>query len=472
VSELDFHPGIRALPVRALFWLVAVALAASCLASRAEAVPLYARQTGQNCLACHAGGQFPELTPFGRKFKLTGYTMGARVQVPLAAMAVASLAKVSSHAGSEQPATDFPRDGQPELTTVSLFCCGKITDTIGVFAQWTYDVYDHQDDNGTWRGKSHVDQIDARYADHIVDQKRDLIYGVTLNNNPGESDVWNTFNSAFTPVPTYTPVANAVASAVPFDVPASPFDQSLGQHSAGVTGYAYWNDTVYAEFGLYRPATGVFSVLSAPIVDPFARLRGTSTYWRLALNHDWSAHSAMVGLHGLDSEAYSDALDRTSPTAKFTDFGVDGQYQYILDPHVVTAMFSYTHEKQRYANALWDETNPDYVGAFENATNTLDYWRMKATYSYRARYGAALAYTTVSGSADALAYGGNDTNRPDSRLWIPEIFYQPSQYVRVGLQYYKWDKYLGLRNNYDPFGLAGRNASDNNAVFFYVWAAR
>jgi hypothetical protein len=25
----------------------------------AEAVPAFARQTGQNCLACHAGGQFP-----------------------------------------------------------------------------------------------------------------------------------------------------------------------------------------------------------------------------------------------------------------------------------------------------------------------------------------------------------------------------------------------------------------------------
>jgi hypothetical protein len=34
------------------------------------AVPAYARQTGQNCVACHAGGQFPELTPYGRLFKL------------------------------------------------------------------------------------------------------------------------------------------------------------------------------------------------------------------------------------------------------------------------------------------------------------------------------------------------------------------------------------------------------------------
>jgi hypothetical protein len=452
---------------------MAVAAGAGALLARpAAAVPLYARQTGQNCLACHAGGQFPELTPFGRKFKLTGYTMGSRLDLPLAAMAVASVARVSSTAGSQQPAVDFPRNGDPELSTLSVFCCGKITDNIGTFIQWTYDVYDRQDDSGAWRGKSHIDQVDVRYADHLTGNHGDLIYGVTFNNNPGESDVWNTFNSAFTPVPTYTPVANALASTVPFDVPAAPFDQALGQLSAGVTTYAYWNDTVYAEAGLYRSATGIFSVLGETPADPFSRLSGTSTYWRLALNHDWSAHSAMIGVHGMSSEAWFDPSDRASPTATFTDYGVDSQYQYLLDPHVVTVMMSYTHERQHNADALWDATNPGYVGAFANQASNLGYWRAKGTYSYQARYGASLAYTAVNGSADALAYGGNASNRPDSRLWIPEIFYQPVQYLRIGLQYYKWDKYLGVSRNYDPQGLAGRNASDNNAFFLYVWGAR
>jgi hypothetical protein len=46
-------------------------LAALCLlqASAAHALPIFARQTGQSCVACHAGGQFPELTPYGRWFK-------------------------------------------------------------------------------------------------------------------------------------------------------------------------------------------------------------------------------------------------------------------------------------------------------------------------------------------------------------------------------------------------------------------
>ncbi|MEO6147078.1 MAG: hypothetical protein ABIT70_08515, partial [Sulfuriferula sp.] len=59
------------------------ALLLAFIAVKAHAVPSFARQTGQNCVACHAGGQFPELTPYGRLFKLTGYTLGERA-LPLA----------------------------------------------------------------------------------------------------------------------------------------------------------------------------------------------------------------------------------------------------------------------------------------------------------------------------------------------------------------------------------------------------
>src|ERR1700693_4314832 len=41
---------------------------------RAAALPSFARQTGQPCGKCHT--DFPALTPFGRQFKLGGYTLG------------------------------------------------------------------------------------------------------------------------------------------------------------------------------------------------------------------------------------------------------------------------------------------------------------------------------------------------------------------------------------------------------------
>ena len=43
-------------------------------ASPASALPSFARQTGQPCGTCHT--DFPGLTPFGRRFKLLGYTTG------------------------------------------------------------------------------------------------------------------------------------------------------------------------------------------------------------------------------------------------------------------------------------------------------------------------------------------------------------------------------------------------------------
>jgi hypothetical protein len=42
------------------------------------------------------------------------------------------------------------------------------------------------------------------------------------------------------------------------------------------------------------------------------------------------------------------------------------------------------------------------------------------------------------------------------------------QYVRVGLQYTSYSKFNGAASNYDGFG---RDAKDNNTLFFYVWGA-
>jgi len=54
------------------------------------------------------------------------------------------------------------------------------------------------------------------------------------------------------------------------------------------------------------------------------------------------------------------------------------------------------------------------------------------------------------------------------RGWTSEIFWMPIQYVRIGVQYTGYEKYNGASHNYDG---AGRNASDNNSLFFYLWAA-
>src|SRR5580693_583241 len=68
----------------------------------AQAVPSYARQTGQECIACHVS--FPELTPYGRYFKLTGYSIGKPFvssegfnYMPMAVMAQASITNTQNN---------------------------------------------------------------------------------------------------------------------------------------------------------------------------------------------------------------------------------------------------------------------------------------------------------------------------------------------------------------------------------------
>src|SRR5690348_6481533 len=70
----------------------------------AQAVPAFAEQTGQACASCHVGGYGPQLTPFGRQFKITGYTLRAKpFNVPLSAMAVASY--VHTKRAQDEPPT-------------------------------------------------------------------------------------------------------------------------------------------------------------------------------------------------------------------------------------------------------------------------------------------------------------------------------------------------------------------------------
>src|SRR5580704_3701838 len=57
----------------AAFVFVVAAIATIVSAPRpAQAIPAFARQTGQPCATCHT--DFPQLTPYGRRFKLGGFT--------------------------------------------------------------------------------------------------------------------------------------------------------------------------------------------------------------------------------------------------------------------------------------------------------------------------------------------------------------------------------------------------------------
>jgi hypothetical protein len=121
IQSLNARRAIKSL--RAILFAIVASVA---LSNSAFAVPSYARQTGLACEACHT--IFPQLTPFGRIFKASGYTISNTKKVqdvdrikhyvmslsdipPVAAMAIASTSSAAraSDSQSSRTSTDFPQ---------------------------------------------------------------------------------------------------------------------------------------------------------------------------------------------------------------------------------------------------------------------------------------------------------------------------------------------------------------------------
>ena len=77
MTHVDKNSNVRTpLSIRRLTIFLFAACAILFVTPTAYGLPSYARQTGQKCAACHVGGNWPQLTPWGRFFKLAGYTAG------------------------------------------------------------------------------------------------------------------------------------------------------------------------------------------------------------------------------------------------------------------------------------------------------------------------------------------------------------------------------------------------------------
>ncbi|MEP7181915.1 MAG: cytochrome C [Betaproteobacteria bacterium] len=461
---------------------ICVPLLLSTWAANAAAVPSFARQTGQECIACHVS--FPELTPYGRYFKLTGYTIGKTAIskdgfnfVPLAVMAQASITHTQNNKATDPETGETTsvnqRNNGVVFSGASLFLAGKVTDYAGGFIQWSYDNL-ATTANGTLGGHSGIDNTDLRVVGRYSAAgaaEPDLIYGATLNNNPTSQDVWNS-TPAFGFPYTASPLASTPAA-------ATLIDGGLGQQAAGMGGYVFWKKTIYGELSYYRTADGAFSILRAGqdfhTDGGVAALKGYNPYWRLAYSHDWGANSIMVGTYGMIAERYPSNIDTSTGTDRFRDVAVDAQYQYITDPHTFTTQATYIREKQSWNTsyqAMVDTGSGIGAGPTPaNPSDTLNTFKIKGTYYHDRKYGATVAYFSTTGSADGGLYGTNDdgsARKPDSNGYVVELDYLPIQYVRLMLQYTGYNKFNGSSTNYDG---TGRNAHDNNTLFLNLWVA-
>jgi hypothetical protein len=448
-------------------------------APSALAVPSFARQTGMACEACHT--VFPELTHFGRVFKANGYLLENVKQVrdvnskkqqllelaqtpPLSVMLQISDTQLKK-AVPDLSNTSLPGEGQNGTVgfpqQFSLFYAGKIAPHVGAFVQATYS-----NDAGTFN----IDNTDLRFADtRILANDQSLTYGVSLNNNPTVQDLWNTTPAFGFPYAS----SNAVVS----PLAATAIDGTLAQEVAGLSAYAFWNESVYAEVGGYRSAKqGVTNQLTgaAGPLDGTASnvLSGVNPYWRVAYERNWDRHSLEAGLYGAQFRLLPGGTPPApsplqGPYNRFNDVAEDIQYQFLGEEQIVTVEATRIHENMKL-NASFAS------GASANAANDLTTSRIWSTYYYQRRIGGTLEYFSTTGSTDAGLYPTlgaagtitSATGSPSTRGWVAEVNYLPWLNTRLALQYTKYMKFNGGSTDYDG---VGRNASDNDALYLLLW---
>ena len=421
----------------------------SLLTGTAEAVPSFARQTGQPCASCHTA--FPELTPFGRSFKLNGYTLeGGDSKLPAISAMVQTAFTNYAKSLDASPGNGFGTNNNFDpAQQASLFYAGRINDNLGAFVQMTYA--------NSFDGRTiSLDNTDLRYSNSTKIGDSDLVFGVTINNVPSVQDVWNT-----TPVWRYPFIASAGLAGPSFGTMLESFGPSA---QIGAGAYVYARDLVYAEVSAYG-STSTTAQNALGLSPSGSAISGLAPYWRLAVEPKWGDHSLMIGTFGMMANMIPDltAADR-SITDKYVDIGVDAQYQWIGDIHAVTFRTSYIFENQTL-----DATNQ--LGGSDNLKNSLQSFRTSLSYIYDHKISLTGGYFDLAGSSDATLYSSINSDKPDSAGFVADIAYLP--FSRGGPNAWPWlNARIGLSyTTYTKLDGHTENVGDNNTVMLYAWTA-
>lgn len=489
---------------------VAIGIINFAVSDSARALPSFARQTGQPCGTCHT--DYPGLTPYGRLFKLGGYTAGGgkyrSTLFPSQSDSTKALTAYAKKWGSNLPTkapsdtsednpyappismmaivglthTQAPQDptGSPYrsndnvvVAPVSFFYGGAITDHIGAFAQVTYNgapfgAQDPADPYATFQWT--WDNVDVRYANTGRLGDMPITYGITANNNPSVQDPWNTTPAWSFPY--------AVSSIAPTPAAGTLIDGTFAAHVGGVGAYAWINNLVYLELAGYRTIN--HDAQAKLGTDPFGApgmFDGISPYWRVAVEPHWGNNWLEFGAFGMSARIHPWTFS-TGPsgfynnetfaqTDRYDDIGFDSQYQYQGDNYWITLRGTYIYEKQTLDASFAN-------GLSSNPTNELNTLKLLGSLAYGNdnRIVVTGQYFDTWGTSDPTLYGGLASGfSPNSNGFIAEIAYIPfvSSYApiwpwanaRVGLQYTYYNKFDGTTVN----------AHDNNTLFAYLWFA-
>jgi hypothetical protein len=421
-----------------------------CLVNRAEAIPSFAQQTGQPCAACHVGAFGPQLKPYGRDFKLYGYTAtdGQPHLPPIAA----TLQQGYTHTVGAQDgliAQGFkPNDNFIFDQELSIYYGGRLAKEVGAFIQVTYD--------GTGKALQ-WDNADVRYAHPTEVLGKDTVFGITLNNSPTVQDLWNS-----TPTWGFPYVSSSFA---PTPAAATLADGALAGQVLGVGGYASWNDLLYFEGTVYRSlgryALDKLGVGPSPgnAIDTFD---GAIPYGRLALEHGPDKHYFQAGAFSLVADRYPGGDRSAGTTDRIVDRAFDASYQFTgSQDHFVSAHAIYIRESE--------DLRAGQVLGGTLANDTLRTFRADVSYSFRDTWTPSIQIFQTTGSAD-VALWGTPNGSPDSRGYVAEIAYvpwgkskSPFQWINVRLA----AQYV----SYSVFDGSSRDSSLNNTLYLSFWIA-
>jgi hypothetical protein len=430
-------------------------------APTASAIPSYARQTGFPCKSCHY--MPPELTPLGRVFKLNGYTMAGKPTVtspgkgntsglsilesfPLSVLFDTSFTSLKSPqpvpqtgggtVPSQNGSFEFPQQA-------SLFLAGAWATHVGSFVQVTYTS---QGDHFTW------DNSDIRYANSTKLFKKDLAFGITLNNNPTVEDLWNStpawgfpwVSSDWAP----TPNAGAIING------------GLAQDVAGIGGYAMWDNHLYFAGTVYRSAHIGASLPNTGAGQSF-NIRGVAPYWRVAWQQNSKNNNLEVGSYGIHLKSTPGAI--TGFEDGYTDWAADFQYDRTIPEFrgdVVSLRGTYIREN---SSLLATSMN----GGASFVQHHLNTVQANAEYHLGDKFSGTIGLFNVTGTPDPLLFpsgpvSGNANGDPRSNGYIANISWWPVQNIGLTFQYTGYTRFNGAGTNYDG---SGRNAGSNNTLY-------
>lgn len=399
-----------------------------------HAVPSFARQTGLECSSCHT--VFPQLTPFGRQFKLLGYTLSDAEEGEGKPLPVSAGVQIS-YTSIKKSGMDVEGDKFRTPQMASLYYAGKVFSNLGAFAQLAYEEE---------RQQTTLTMADIRYADQSTVGGQSVIYGITLNNMPTLQDVWNSTPAYMFP---YEPAAITPAPAAGLGL-----DMGLSMKVVGLGAYTFWNNSIYAELSGYRSRDG----------GEMGPIQGTAPYWRLAYEKQWDDKSFSLGTYGMSGKVRlkDDMAMMLGDTTRYRDIALDAQYQHIVESHIFTLYGTLINRRQRYdmpATMMGEPAIP--------VTSKSNILRVNSSYYFQRKYGLTLGYFSITGDTDSNLYvseeiTGSRTGSPDTNGAIAELAYLPWDHAKLSLQYTVYNKFNGARSDYDGFG---RDASDNNTLY-------